>query len=247
MSGKFMPLLYQAHHQQDVEDIHFWQIMAKEYGGPILELGCGTGRVLIPLAQTGYRVFGLDLDSQMLGFLQSRIPNELNQRVSLIRADFRHSCLSNRFPLIMMPCNTYSTIKISDRLLVLNRARVHLSVGGVFIVSMPNPSTLQSLPMKGETDVETWFPHPQTGDNVQVSSAWMRSGKEVSFSWHYDHLLSDGRVNRYSLSTKHEIQDVAAILDEFGKAGFKGVTMYGDYDQSEYCEESPYLILVGNP
>ena len=56
------PQLYHAHHNRSLEDLPFWLELAAQAGDPILELGCGTGRVLIPLAQAGYHTIGLDND-----------------------------------------------------------------------------------------------------------------------------------------------------------------------------------------
>ena len=50
-----LPSVYHAHHNRHLEDLPFWLDLAAQTGDPLLELGCGTGRVLIPLAQAGYR------------------------------------------------------------------------------------------------------------------------------------------------------------------------------------------------
>ena len=52
--------LYHAHHSRNLEDLPFWQELARQQGSPILELGCGSGRVLLPLARAGYNVVGLE-------------------------------------------------------------------------------------------------------------------------------------------------------------------------------------------
>lgn len=248
MSATILAQLYDAHHRQDAEDLPFWVTWAQKQGGPILELGCGSGRVLLPLAQVGHRVFGLDNDVQMLSFLQSKISQEMRKRVTLIRSDIRHYCLTTRFPLIIFPCNTYSTTNLNDRRIVLNRVRLHLSTDGVFISSMPNPFVLAELSDIGEseTEIETSFPHPQTGNPVQVYCQWNHSQDAVTFTWHYDHLLPDGQVERQALSVKHYLQEIDAIRQDFAQAGFKRVDAYGDYDQSEFSEDSPLLIFVAS-
>ena len=65
------PTLYHAHHGQYQEDLPFWLKLANQQGGPVLELGCGTGRVLLPLARGGFQTVGLDNDLEMLRFLQA--------------------------------------------------------------------------------------------------------------------------------------------------------------------------------
>ena len=56
----------------DRRDVKFWQAMAERANGPILELGCGTGRVTIPVARTGARIVGVDRSSEMLGHARKR-------------------------------------------------------------------------------------------------------------------------------------------------------------------------------
>ena len=103
------PLLYHTHHQHVTEDLPFWQSLARWQGDPILELGCGTGRVLLPLAEAGHTVYGIDNAPNMLSFLRQRIPPELEDHIHLFEADMTHFSIDERFRLILLPCNTYST------------------------------------------------------------------------------------------------------------------------------------------
>jgi SAM-dependent methyltransferase len=244
MTANELALLYHAHHSQEADDLPFWLMWAQQQSGPILELGCGSGRILLPLAKAGYPVFGIDNDRRMLSFLQSRLTEDVRKNVTLIRTDIRYYCLAARFPLVIFPCNTYSTIEISQRRLVLNRVRLHLLVEGVFIVSMPNPYLLAGLPPEGENQIETTLPHPPSGDPVQVSSQWRCGVDEVTFKWHYDRLHPDGQVERQTLSVRHCLQELDDILGDFSKAGFKDVSFLGDYDRTEFGPDSPHLIIA---
>jgi SAM-dependent methyltransferase len=239
-----LQLLYHTHHSQESDDLPFWLAWAQKQGNPILELGCGTGRITLPLIEEGFTVFGLDRDALMLAFLQSQLSDLVRKRLALIQADIRHYCLNTRFPLIIFPCNTYSTIAVPDRQMVLNRVRLHLAAKGVFIVSAPNPNLLADLPLKGEPQIETSFTHPKSGNPVQVSGQWQCAEDVVIINWHYDHLFPDGQVERQTLSTEHYLQEVEKVLGDFSRAGLSILAIYGDYDQSEYLEGAPYLIIV---
>jgi len=81
------PLIYHQHHSEKIEDIPFWMELAKETGGPFLELGCGTGRVISHLAQLGHRVVGLDLDYEMLGFLKDNLSIQKLGMVDIFQAN----------------------------------------------------------------------------------------------------------------------------------------------------------------
>jgi ubiquinone/menaquinone biosynthesis C-methylase UbiE len=86
-------------------DIAFWQRMAAPVKGAILELGCGTGRVALPVARHGARVIGIDRSASMLSRAHARVRRaRLGSRVQLIRGDIGHLPFPNKsFPLVMAP------------------------------------------------------------------------------------------------------------------------------------------------
>ncbi|HSF81176.1 MAG TPA: class I SAM-dependent methyltransferase [Anaerolineales bacterium] len=234
---------YHAHHSQQSEDIPFWLELAEQKGSPILELGCGSGRVSLALARAGHSVFGLDKDTGMLAVFKAQLNPELSSRIDILRADLTRFYLKRKFPLIIIPCNTYSTLSLTERLSSLSCVASHLQPGGCFAASLPNPTALAALPRRGDPELETTFPHPQDGEPVQVSSGWRRSGQQIIFNWHYDHLLPDGRVERQSLQIRQNLTPVEAYLEELQQAGLRIVEMYGDYNRTGYTPDSPYLIL----
>jgi len=239
-----LPLLYHAHHSLHTEDLPFWLDLADRTGSPILELGCGTGRVSLPLVQSGHSVVGLDLDRAMLETLQQNTPPSLADRVHLLQADLTDFHLAAAFHLVLLPCNTYSTLIRDQRIAALACIREHLKKGGLFAVSLPNPTLLMRLPSHSSPEVEEIFPHPLDGEPVQVSSGWKRSGRSFLLSWHYDHLLPDGRVERLSAQVRHVLASTQTYLDEFAQAGLQVIETYGDFDRSVYVPESPSLIII---
>src|SRR5689334_12059128 len=86
-------------------DIAFWKRMASSVKGPILELGCGTGRVALPVARHGATVIGIDRSESMLSRARMRVTrSRLSKRVKLIRGDIRHLPFPDQsFPLVMAP------------------------------------------------------------------------------------------------------------------------------------------------
>jgi len=227
-----------------MEDLPLWLDLAERQGGTTLELGCGTGRVLLPLADAGHRVFGLDRDAGMLRFLVSRLSTSLAIRVGVVRAEMVAIPFKSVFNLVLIPCNTFSTLSKDERFHVLGWVSQHLAEGGLFAASMPNPQFLQSLPRISEADVEEIFIHPLDGEPVQVSSAWKRTQRFFILTWHYDHLLKDGRVHRTSAQVYHNLLSVAEILAEFTQAGLDVVEIYGDFNKSTYAQDAPNLILI---
>src|SRR5438094_9047331 len=81
-------------------DVAFYVEEARSAGSPVLELGCGTGRILIPTAEAGVEVVGLDASPDMLAIARhklERLPPHLQRRVRLVERDMRHFALDRRF------------------------------------------------------------------------------------------------------------------------------------------------------
>lgn len=236
------PPIYHAHHGMYLEDLPFWQALAAQHPGPILELGCGTGRVLLPLQAAGFALTGLDNDLEMLRFLLRRLPAEAPRRIFLAdMADFR---LAQSFSLVLMPCNTLSTLPPADRPRVFANVRRHLTGGGCFAASLPSPLALQEMPARGNEEVEEFLEHPETKGVLQVSSAWKRSKQAFTVTWHYDHLRPDGMVERLSVRAHHSLATLDTYRAELQQAGLEIEQVYGDFDRSNYNADSPNLIIV---
>jgi len=242
MPPSFAPL-YHAHHTLNQEDLPFWLGLAAEKPGLILELGCGTGRLLIPLAQNGRAVVGLDHNLEMLSFLRQHLPASLTGQVWVFCADFLRFHLKQQFQLIFLACNTYSTLKAGERQRLLQLVHQHLAPGGLFAASLPNPLWLRRLPRQSASEVEETFLHPIDGEPVQVSSAWQRTATEFRLTWHYDHLLPDGRVERQTAEVHHSLDGPQSHLRELQHAGFVIANLWGSYDRQRWQPDSPWLIF----
>ncbi len=239
-----LPALYHAHHNRHLEDLPFWLDLAAQYGDPILELGCGSGRVLVPLAQAGYRCLGLDRDLAMLKFLQSGLDPALNPKPFLIASDMRRFGLARQFPLIILPCNTFSTLKADERRASLEYVRRHLQSGGLFAASLPNPELWDGLASHSGLEFEEEFILPQTGNPVQVSSSWRRKKATIEVTWSYDQLFPDGAVERSTMRAVHWRASPDEYVDDIQSAGLGVVSIYGDFDRTLYTADSTELIIL---
>lgn len=118
------------------EDIAFYLEMAKASPGPVLEMGCGTGRVLLPLARAGIAMWGVDCSIAMLEELCAALKREdrsLRERVTVLQADIRWVDAGCRFPLIIAPGNVlHSFPDRRDQRAWFRNVRRHLAPGGVF-------------------------------------------------------------------------------------------------------------------
>jgi adenosylmethionine-8-amino-7-oxononanoate aminotransferase len=111
--------------------------LAARYAGSVLELGCGTGRILLRLAEAGHHVVGLDRSDAMLDILRARLgalPQSTRSRVSVVREDARVFSLDQRFDLILLPYLTLGLIsEADDRNAVIRRVVEHLAGSGLFV------------------------------------------------------------------------------------------------------------------
>ena len=125
-------------------DVGFFVEAATAAGGPVLELGCGTGRVLIPTVRAGIEVTGVDLSARMLAVCRKRLDVEADAvrgRARLIQADMRRFDAGQRFALATIPFRPFQhLLTMEDQLASLSCIRSHLTENGVLIVDLFNPS-----------------------------------------------------------------------------------------------------------
>jgi len=116
-------------------DIAFWKRMSSPVKGPILELGCGTGRVALPVARHGATVIGIDRSESMLSRARVRVSrSRLSKRVKLIRGDIRHLPFPDQsFPLVMAPYGILQSL-LDEKLLSATLKQVNrvLTKNGTF-------------------------------------------------------------------------------------------------------------------
>jgi SAM-dependent methyltransferase len=115
-------------------DLVFWRSLAQRIGGPVLDVGAGTGRTTLELARAGHEVVAIDLDDELLGQLRERAAG---LEVTTIVADARAFRLERRFPLIVMPMQTIQLLGGAEgRAAFLECAADHLGSPGVLAIAI---------------------------------------------------------------------------------------------------------------
>lgn len=153
---------------RDRPDVGFFVDFAQESGGPILEVGCGTGRVLIPTARAGLQITGLDLSEHMLEVCRQKLENEpqvVQDRVTLIQGDMRDFSLGKTFSLVTTPFRPFQhLLTVEDQVSCLTNIRRHLETGGALILDIFNPSleALTADNLGEEIDAEPEFTTPES-------------------------------------------------------------------------------------
>lgn len=237
------------------DDALFWTAIGSAApDGRILELGCGTGRVLLPLARAGYEVTGVDLSGSMLDVCRAKLEREppaVRGRVRLLASDMTSFELGQRFGAVTIPFASFQhLLAVEQQLACLERCRAHLLPHGVLVIDLPNPapappSAVPEPPDAGATPVEVveWTESRWIRWWATVSES--RSAEQIhAFEVTYEVLGADGSVRRLEETLllryvfRYELEHLLV------RAGFGVVAIYGDYDQSPFGDDSPAMIVV---
>jgi len=234
-------------------DVSFYVEAARESGGPVLEIGCGTGRVLIPTAQTGIDVVGLDLSSHMLDVCRKQLlsePDDVQRRVQLVQADMRDFELSQRFRLATTPFRPFQHLTtVDDQLSCLACIRRHLVEGGRLILDVFNPSleALTSDDVGEELGEEPEFTTPDGRRVVRrhriVARDRFNQVNQVELIYYITH--PDGRVERvvHAFPMRYLFRFEAEHL--LVRSGYEVEHIYADFDRNPYGSQYPgELIFV---
>jgi SAM-dependent methyltransferase len=221
-----------------VEDVPFYHRLALECRGPVLELGCGAGRVTLPLARAGVNIVGLDASAAMLEAAHARAVAE-NLPAEFVAGDFRSFDLGRRFPLILFPFNGLAHL-LDDRDLFscLGAIAVHLEPAGRLVLDLPNPR-----------------PHLLSNNSDRVFLSYENARGERVEVWEeseYDREQRLSRVRwRHVSEAGEEVEELTLRvffpdeLDELlGRAGFAIERRLGDYDERDFGPDSPQQLLV---
>lgn len=155
------PVEYDRRYASRTDDVTYYVRYARRAGGPVLEYGCGTGRLTLPLARAGVAVTGIDLSRVMLDRLATKLagePPQVRRNVTLRHGDMRTERLRGRFALVLAPFNTFQHLYTRDDVeAFLARAHHHLAPGGHLMLDV-------YLPRMAELDEEAdgYFYDPVT-------------------------------------------------------------------------------------
>jgi len=214
-------------------------------GSPVLELACGTGRILIPIAEAGISIVGLDLAPSMLKIAQqkiSRLSPDVQARIEIIKGDMKDFSLGRKFNLIMIPYRSFLyLLTVEEQKQALRCIRDHLSEGGHLILNFFDPrldiigehfGTLGSS-MKKDSE----FIHPDTGNRVIVwdTRQYNQELQRIDQYFIFEFIDENGRIvdkvyrpliMRYIF--RYEMQHLLELC------GFDIEDLYGDFQRGPF-------------
>ena len=216
--------------------------IANEMGGPVLELGCGTGRYTIPLAENGLEITGLDVVPGMLALAKTKAGN---LPIQWIEADVRDFHLDRKFNFIFESGSVFMhMLTNADQLAFLARVREHLAPEGQFVFSLffPHPGGLYT-----NAEEKDWFTYQDSkGSTIRVSGTEKYDElRQVKTETAIRHIVSsDGHeiVHVAPLQLRYTFpQEMEGLLD---RTGFDVKEHYGSPDRSPLTDDSRYLVFV---
>ena len=245
--------LVRIHHADYDDDIPFWKRITEGLD-PILEIGCGHGRVTLPLLLAGHIMVGVDYDNEALSYLHKTlvdVDDQIRQRITLVQTNILDYQPQTPYSGVILPCNTYSTFRPEEKPKLIRKVHSWLMEEGKFIISLPNPIRTEEIFAAVREEEQSWSPdlekvitHPETGLPVQVSSRLRNANKSLYWDWIYDHLHPDGGVERVVVTVEQFLFSREELLAELEEGGFQDVLCLGDFGGKEFRDSSPYLILI---
>ena len=244
------PAYYTRTYKSRLDDVRYYVDLARAQGGPVLEYGCGNGRITIPMARTGTPVTGVDLSAEMLADLRSRLKDEeaeVQRRIVLKHGDMRRAKLDRRFPLVFCPFNAFLHLYTrQDVELFLARVLEHLTPRGEFVfdVSMPEPEELARDPGRAYQTPRFRYPSEdgKTETVVRYSERFDYDKlRQVLFVAMEFSPVSGGETWMTPLAHRQFYpQELEALLHY---NGFEIQTFVGDFNGTPVASDSTTLLI----
>ncbi len=150
-------------------DLPYYLARVREGGGPVLELGAGTGRISAHLAKAGYDVVGVDLSREMLKRAEARKARlgEAGKRLRFVHGDMSRLTVRGKFGTVLVPFRSFNHLYTVERqLAALRGIRKRLKPGGIVVINLWNPDLADLAESEGKVQLSYERTEPRTGHKV---------------------------------------------------------------------------------
>jgi SAM-dependent methyltransferase len=238
---------YDIEHAHFDEDVNLYINYAEMCSGPLLELACGSGRLLVPLASEGYELTGVDSSRSMLDLAQQALEEAgVAEQCTLVQENMCTMRLGQEFCLAFLALGSFAHVYTrQEQRQTLATVHNHLTAGSRFILDISNADVRYMEQLSGQVLHQgTWKREDGTLLSHFVSPASSRSKHLLELTHFYDEHGQGEAVHR-TVTTTHlylfEKNEVELLLEE---AGFKIIDVFGDYEMSPFELESPRMIFI---
>lgn len=235
-------------------DVEFYATAARLHGGPVLELGCGTGRVLLPIARLGggVRITGLDQSKPMLELAREKLAQEsveVRACARLVEGDMTNFSLGEKFRLVIIPFRPFQhLLEVKQQLACLGCVHRHLEDGGKLILDF------------FQTDPRRMFDPAFQVEAAHVPAVTLPDGRKVQLTdrvveYHRTEQWNDVEMNFYVTHPDGRLEKLVhafAIRYFFryevehllARSGFRVTEVYGGFDGAPLSDTSSDMIFV---
>jgi SAM-dependent methyltransferase len=232
-------------------DMDFYLDLCRR-SGRTLELGCGTGRILIPAAEAGSEIVGLDISGHMLERCREKLaaqPKAVQERIQLAHTNMVDFTLDGLFDLVIIPFRALQhLVAVEDQLGCLRCVHKHLRPGGrlVFDVFQVDLRKIRTAKIGEEIeDVEEF----ELGDGRRLRRTHRFTSMHRALQWNGIEIIyylteRDGQVKRLSHSFPFRYFFRYEVEHLLHMSGFRVVAVHGDFDRSPLEDDSPEMIFV---
>ncbi len=246
---------YDLHYGQFTGDVSFFLKLAEKLGDNprLLELACGSGRIMLPLLQAGYQITGLDLSGQMLQLAKEKLSKtapEVQQRAHFVQGDMSNldeSLGGEKFDLIILAFNSFLHLYTPEsQLACLTSALEHLTPNGRFALVIYNPETEPGFPANKRTDSSGSVANPLRDSKVNmliVTTDFPAEQRRILNHVFYER-LPDGTIEKTSAPIFQRYFTRPETENLLQKSGLKLIESYGDYDHRLLQDDSVKFIFV---
>lgn len=224
------------------DDVAFYVAEARAAGGPVLEMGCGTGRVLLPVARAGVEVVGVDSSPEMLSRLEealSREPEAVRRRVRLVRGDVREVRVPGEFPLVTAPFRVIQhLVTRADQRAWLGNVARHLwrRPPGLLVFDSFQPD-YGEIAASPTVSVDIEREDPETGRTVRRVSRSVHHPEHQTFDVGFQWLVEDedgGERMAAEVETVARWFTRAELLSLLELEGFEVLDFWGDFARTPF-------------
>lgn len=226
-------------------DVAFWRTLASRVRGRVLELGCGTGRVTLPLARAGVRVVGIDRSAAMLAHARARQRRARRSppRAALVRGDIRALPFGTTFPLVIAPYGILqSLVSDADLRSTLNAVARVLEPGGTFAMDL-----VPDLPVWQEYKNRIrlrGFRHRSASHLTLVESVRQDRRRQLTI-FEQDYIeRQEGRRTERRFTLTFRTLSIPQLRRRLERAGFTVTAALGDYDGRPWDPRADVWVIV---